>query len=889
MPSIRHTCDLRRHVQLLATALTLSCALSSAPAAQAATQATDSATPVVELLVRASPDFSSHYDYLTWAPAPALIRVRPGTTPAANALVTVVLTNERAAAPGQGHVNFAADALAYRKALESGAPGLDRMTLWLKADGTPQPLVVAGAFPYYSSKDKDAVVTIHLGTADGPLLGRTQLMVRVRRNEETLSAEEKQRFLWALAALRFRKHGDEPGSIYDFMVHMHDVGARGFYFKPEIAYPDQEHKSEGFLPWHRAFLLELERDLQEIDPSVALPYWPMYLTPDGKPASVFHADFTGRNAVTGGSAFYVPDLISFDPGNPLYGWNMSGHGPLMRWSVDRTQVAKFTKPGDLIEQSRANPRKGRYAFVAGSVESNPHNIGHGWSGIWMSNCSISPSDPMFWPFHTYFDWLWAAWQQHYDRFNRDGKDVADYWPNDHYSEDGASKQVPLGHHLFDTMWPWNEETQPVPAKLFNSRRPALQVGGKFAAGTAGLWPQQAAAPIPGNLIDYAGYIDGSDDTGVGYDNIPWSPAQALPPFPGNSAPDTGAFATLLDAGGDAQARSDAAHRVDLAQASDADKLAAIEAIAVAPQNAPALRLAALELLTQVDTAAAVETAYRMKSSGGNATLKEAIESVRHAQMFANRPLDIAASDLASSIEEETSSPEAPKLDKTLYDDARSKVPDNDRGTVATLTGELDRFLANPRGTVRILPQDAVAFIAATDVLDGKPAAHTHAMGNAATAEFSRDKTIATLRRLIAAPQTPVAPEIDWWKTKGLAAIALAWDHNPASSRLVLNLARNPAAPVETRAAALNSLRNTDPPVFEHIAFVLASDHNSAPALRANAIAAVGAYTTDHGLKLSPTDKARIGAALGRLGKLQLPPQAQAALESAKRLLALAAH
>ena len=28
-----------------------------------------------------------------------------------------------------------------------------------------------------------------------------------------------------------------------------------------------------FLPWHRAYLLDLERELQAIDPSVALPYW----------------------------------------------------------------------------------------------------------------------------------------------------------------------------------------------------------------------------------------------------------------------------------------------------------------------------------------------------------------------------------------------------------------------------------------------------------------------------------------------------------------------------------------------------------------------------------------------------------------------------------------
>ncbi|HEY8023830.1 MAG TPA: tyrosinase family protein [Burkholderiaceae bacterium] len=885
MLSIRNVGAVQHHIQLIALALAAACSLSCAAAAQAA----DSAKPEVELLVRSSADFKGHYDYVSWAPAPALIRVRPAATgsQAANALVTVVLTNESAAAPGRGYVNFSSDALAYRKAVDGGAPDLDRMTMWLKADGTPQPLVVAGAFPHYSSSDKDAAIVIHLGTADGPVLGKTRLMVRVRRNEETLSAEEKQRFLWALAALRFRKHGNEPGSIYDFMVNMHDVGARGFYYPAATAYPDQEHKAAGFLPWHRAFLLELERDLQEIDPSVALPYWPMYLTPGGQPASVFHADFTGKNAVVGGSDFYVPDLIGFDPGNPLYGWSTSANGPLMRWSVDRTQVGNFSKPGDLIEESRANPRKGRYAFIAGSVESNPHNIGHGWSGIWMSNCSISPSDPMFWPFHTYFDWLWAAWQQHYGRLNADGKDVADYWPNDHYQENGETKQIPLGHHLLDTMWPWNEESQPKPVEVFNSRRPPQLVGGKFApSGAAGLWPQQPAAPTPGNFIDYAGYTDNGDDTGVAYDNIPWSPTQAMPPFPGNSAPDAQAFATLLDVGGDVQARSAAAHRVDLAQAADTDKLAAVEAIALAQQNAPALRLAALELLTQVDTAAAVETAYQMKS-GGNTALKQAIENVRHMQMFANRPLNLAGASNVGANEDEAPAPEAPTLDKKIYANARNAVPDNDPGTVAGLTAELDKFLANPHAAVRILPQDAVAFIAATNVLAVRHNAHSHAMMGSAASDFSREKTIATLRRLVAARPTRVAPEIDWWKTKALAAIALGWDRSAASSRLVLHLASDHAAPVETRASALNGLRRNDPAAFERIAFVLAADRNTDAALRANAIAAVGAYTTDHGVTLTPADRARLGAALGRLDRQDLPPQARAALATTKKLLALA--
>jgi tyrosinase len=35
----------------------------------------------------------------------------------------------------------------------------------------------------------------------------------------------------------------------------------------------QAHGDRGFLPWHRAYLLDLERELQGIDPQVTLPYW----------------------------------------------------------------------------------------------------------------------------------------------------------------------------------------------------------------------------------------------------------------------------------------------------------------------------------------------------------------------------------------------------------------------------------------------------------------------------------------------------------------------------------------------------------------------------------------------------------------------------------------
>ena len=57
----------------------------------------------------------------------------------------------------------------------------------------------------------------------------------------------------------------------------------------------QAHGAPGFLPWHRAYLLDLERELQAIDPSVALPYWRF----DQPAPNVFTRDFMGESDANG--------------------------------------------------------------------------------------------------------------------------------------------------------------------------------------------------------------------------------------------------------------------------------------------------------------------------------------------------------------------------------------------------------------------------------------------------------------------------------------------------------------------------------------------------------------------------------------------------------------
>ena len=98
-------------------------------------------------------------------------------------------------------------------------------------------------------------------------------MVRVRKNANTLTTGERDRLVAAFAQL----NNQGTGRFADFR-DMHTAVSSA-----------QAHGAKGFLPWHRAYLLDLERELQNIDPSVSLPYWRF----DQPAPNIFTRDFLG--------------------------------------------------------------------------------------------------------------------------------------------------------------------------------------------------------------------------------------------------------------------------------------------------------------------------------------------------------------------------------------------------------------------------------------------------------------------------------------------------------------------------------------------------------------------------------------------------------------------
>jgi tyrosinase len=104
--------------------------------------------------------------------------------------------------------------------------------------------------------------------------------MRVRKNIKHLSQDEKNRFVNTIIELKNKPSILHPSHTsmdrYDDYVeiHMNAMMAES-ESDPRVDpnwHPGWAHQGPAFFPWHRE-LLQLENDLQAIDPTVTIPYW----------------------------------------------------------------------------------------------------------------------------------------------------------------------------------------------------------------------------------------------------------------------------------------------------------------------------------------------------------------------------------------------------------------------------------------------------------------------------------------------------------------------------------------------------------------------------------------------------------------------------------------
>lgn len=379
--------------------------------------------------------------YVGWAPSPARIRlVDPAGLPPL--VPTVSVTLRSSAAAGAGRVRF-------RPASAVGTTvGTPTLALLLPRDGTSVSFQVMGEFGRASSNDGDTRIDVMAGNTN---IGSVDLMVRVRKDANTLTPGERDRFIAALAQLNNRG----TGRFADFR-NMHTAAAS-----------PQAHGAPGFLPWHRAYLLDLERELQAIDPSVSLPYWRF----DRPAPNVFQREFMGESNAMG--------VVQWSANNPLQFWVTDGAVGVSR----RPLFNVVTSNPSLLTEAQTLAIGASYGAFQ-SLEGNPHGSAHVAFGGSISSVPSAARDPLFFLLHCNVDRLWALWQRSNGRFD----------PASALSFDNSSTRV--GHRLADSMWPWNGVT--------GGSRPPTAPGGTLAPSPCTAAP--GPSPHVRDMLDYQGRL-----------------------------------------------------------------------------------------------------------------------------------------------------------------------------------------------------------------------------------------------------------------------------------------------------------------------------------------------------------------------------------------------
>ena len=207
----------------------------------------------------------------------------------------------------------------------------------------------------------------------------------MRKDEAELSDDEKTKYISAVTTLIENKRYNEIVNIHaDMSADMHGRNmATGQISRTGV---------QRFLPWHRAYLLEFEKMLQEIDPEVSIPYWNWTKNqrfPDWL-SGLLPTGLINRMGETYDVERYIGrDGDLPDPNDIVEGMNPATHN----------NYTDFT------------------LFLEGWVPYGAHNQVHVYVGADQRNGPVgemstmySPADPIFWLHHAECDRLWHIWQ-----------------------------------------------------------------------------------------------------------------------------------------------------------------------------------------------------------------------------------------------------------------------------------------------------------------------------------------------------------------------------------------------------------------------------------------------------------------------------------------------
>lgn len=190
-----------------------------------------------------------------------------------------------------------------------------------------------------------------------------------RKDQAALTDIERERFICAFNVLNQSLRGGSSPSQFGQLVEIHNTLSINHY----------QHGTHRFFPWHRIYLLILDRALRSIHPDVTIPYW------DWTKAS--------EQAIPSWLAGFTPTVVT-----PTQTINV------IRAPGSPTDLATLASNiPDIMLLTDFSSFNGQLEAVHGGV--------HVWVGGSMSSVPTAPADPIFWMHHANIDRLWWKWQR----------------------------------------------------------------------------------------------------------------------------------------------------------------------------------------------------------------------------------------------------------------------------------------------------------------------------------------------------------------------------------------------------------------------------------------------------------------------------------------------
>jgi Common central domain of tyrosinase len=186
-------------------------------------------------------------------------------------------------------------------------------------------------------------------------------------------------------------------------------GVFGTFVSYHNKYQLQGHGGCYFLPWHRQYLFEFERELNKISPGVSIPYWDWTKSTSNSSLPVnqaFTTDPIWNRA--GGSKGYGPI-----PNPPFQGWSANNRTCLRDFVQNNGNIGGSNRAYVFLSSQQVALMTSSfdpYSNFSTFLEAN-HGTPHVAVGATMSSVPLSPTDPIFWSHHAFIDKIWHDWQE----------------------------------------------------------------------------------------------------------------------------------------------------------------------------------------------------------------------------------------------------------------------------------------------------------------------------------------------------------------------------------------------------------------------------------------------------------------------------------------------